>query len=172
MTDNSTGHAVPDEGAASPRWRHVTKVSDYYLAEFGWDGVRVERDPRTGRWIVLTPGVYEAVPLRETFTELRDARAAAFAELGCEPPPDTASPDGDVAERARYCREWGNFDDLHAELLAEVERLRAQVVLSDEQEHQAARYLQDQTAIASIGLCRTFVRGMVKRVNEVRGAGL
>lgn len=46
------------------------------------------------------------------------------------------------------------------------------VVLTDEQEHQAASYLQDQTAIASIGLCRTFVRGMVRRVNEVRGAGL
>lgn len=62
--------------------------------------------------------------------------------------------------------------DLVPELVAEVERLRAQIVLTDEQEHQAARFLQDQTAIASIGLCRTFVRGMVKRVNEVREAGL
>jgi hypothetical protein len=30
----------------------------------------------------------------------------------------------DVAARARYCRESGNFDALHGELLGEVERLR------------------------------------------------
>lgn len=31
----------------------------------------------------------------------------------------------DIVERAQYCREWGNFDDLHGELLAEVERLHS-----------------------------------------------
>lgn len=31
----------------------------------------------------------------------------------------------DVVARAQHCREWGNFDDLHGDLLAEVERLRA-----------------------------------------------
>ena len=31
----------------------------------------------------------------------------------------------DVVERARYCREWGNFDNLHGELLEEVELLRS-----------------------------------------------
>ena len=30
----------------------------------------------------------------------------------------------DVVERAKHCREWGSFDALHGELLAEVERLR------------------------------------------------
>lgn len=29
----------------------------------------------------------------------------------------------ELTDRARYCRKWGNFDGLHGELLAEVERL-------------------------------------------------
>lgn len=33
----------------------------------------------------------------------------------------------DIVVRAKYCREWGNFDDLHGLLLAEVERVREEL---------------------------------------------
>jgi hypothetical protein len=46
------------------------------------------------------------------------------------------------------------------------------IVLTAEQSHQAALYLQEQTAIASIGLCQFFVHGMIRRINEIREAGL
>lgn len=38
---------------------------------------------------------------------------------------------------------------------------------TDEQERAAARYLQEQTAIASFELCVTFVRGMVRAAAQV-----
>lgn len=33
----------------------------------------------------------------------------------------------DIVVRAKYCREWGNFDEMHGLLLAEVERVREEL---------------------------------------------
>lgn len=44
---------------------------------------------------------------------------------------DNPSEGADVVERAKHCRESGNFDALHAELLAEVEGLRRSLAYAD-----------------------------------------